>query len=326
MYPMGLNVLDIGSFHVGGTHVRLSGLPPREVVFAEGSPPIHIDPNGDFQAGQAYVHYVRLMAPRARYPLLMWHGGALSGAMWETTPDGRPGWQMFFLNAGHDVYVSDAVERGRASWARYPEIFKGEPLFRSAKEAWELLRIGPIGSYSTDPAKRHAHPGGRFPVVAFDQFTKQLVPRWVTNATATQAAYDALVARLGPCVLIVHSQGAEFAFRAALSAPEKVKGLVGIEPSAVLDLELVDLRRIAAIPHLFVWGDYLDTEPRYWAPLVPRLRAYGDALSRAGVAVEWIDLPASGIRGNSHMLMMEENADEIAGIIQNWMTRYLFMR
>ena len=58
--------------------------------------------------------------------------------------------QMSFLNRGYDVYVSDAVERGRASWARYPEFFKSEPLFRSKKEAWELFRFGPTGSYEHD--------------------------------------------------------------------------------------------------------------------------------------------------------------------------------
>ena len=90
-----------------------------------------------------YVQYVKLAQPRARVPLLLWHGGGLSGVTWETKPDGKPGWQQFFLNAGYDVYVSDAVERGRASWARYPEIFKAEPMFRPKKEAWELFRIGP---------------------------------------------------------------------------------------------------------------------------------------------------------------------------------------
>ena len=69
-----------------------------------------------------YVQYVKLAQPRGRVPLLLWHGGGLSGVTWETKPDGKPGWQQFFLNAGDDVYVSDAVERGRASWARYPEI------------------------------------------------------------------------------------------------------------------------------------------------------------------------------------------------------------
>ena len=77
---------------------------------------------------------------------MLWHGGGLTGVTWETKPDGKPGWQMFFLNAGHDVYVSDAVERGRASWARYPEIFKTEPLFRTKKEAWEVFRIGPTAT------------------------------------------------------------------------------------------------------------------------------------------------------------------------------------
>jgi hypothetical protein len=40
----------------------------------------------------------------------------MTGANWETMPAGRPGWQMFFLHAGFDVFVSDAVERGRALW------------------------------------------------------------------------------------------------------------------------------------------------------------------------------------------------------------------
>ena len=90
-----------------------------------------------------YVQFVKQAAPKSKLPLLLWHGGGLSGATWETKPDGKPGWQQFFLNAGYDVYVSDAVERGRASWARYPEIFKSEPFFRPKKEAWELFRIGP---------------------------------------------------------------------------------------------------------------------------------------------------------------------------------------
>ena len=62
-----------------------------------------------------YVQYVKLASPRAKYPLLLIHGGGLTGVTWETKPDGQPGWQMFFLEAGHDVYVGDGMERGRAS-------------------------------------------------------------------------------------------------------------------------------------------------------------------------------------------------------------------
>ena len=112
----------------------------------------------------------------------MWHGGGFAGVTRETKPDGKPGWQNYFLAPGHDVYVSDAVERGRASWARYPEVFKTEPFFRTKKEAWELFRIGTKDSYNTDPAKRATHKeGSQFPVDAFDQFAKQGIPRWAST-------------------------------------------------------------------------------------------------------------------------------------------------
>ena len=79
---------------------------------------------------------------------------------WETKPDGKPGWQQYFLNAGYDVYVSDAVERGRASWARYPEIFKAEPMFRAKREAC------PGCSASGRARGRRRLEGQQFPVEA----------------------------------------------------------------------------------------------------------------------------------------------------------------
>ena len=67
-----------------------------------------------------YVRHTRLAEPRARYPMPMGHGGGLTGVTWETKPDGGAGWESLFLIRGHDVYLSDAVVRGRASWARFP--------------------------------------------------------------------------------------------------------------------------------------------------------------------------------------------------------------
>src|SRR5882762_8728656 len=183
----GMRVSDVGSMHVGGRPVTLSGLPTREIVFTPGAPPFRVDPNGDFEAEQMYVQWVKLVSPSGRYPILMIHGGGLSGVTWETKPDGNPGWQSSFLTAGYNVSVADAVERGRASWSRYPEIFKGEPFFRTKKEAWELFRIGP--SYEVG-GKREAFEGQQFPIEAFDQFAKQGIPRWATNDAATQKAYD----------------------------------------------------------------------------------------------------------------------------------------
>jgi pimeloyl-ACP methyl ester carboxylesterase len=310
-------VKEVGSFHVGGRTVALSGMPTSEVVFSPGAPPIKVDPNGEFEAEQMYVQYVKLAQPKAKVPILLWHGGGLSGVTWESKPDGKPGWLQFFLNAGYDVYVSDAVERGRASWARYPEIFKTEPMFRTKKEAWELFRIGP--SYEVGGA-RVAFEGQQFPVEAFDQFAKQGVPRWVTNDAATQKAYDALVDKVCPCIVVVHSQGGNFGFTAALAAPDKIKAVVAVEPSGAPDPAKVDVGKLKGVPHLFVWGDFRD-KVAVWQklPIVPT--KYRDALVAAGGKADVFDLPLMGIKGNTHMMMMDRNSDEVAKLIHDWIAK-----
>ena len=313
-----LSVAEIGSFHVGGRPVSLSGLPTKDVVFTAGSAPIKVDPNGDFEVEQMYVQYVKLASPKARYPLLLWHGGGLTGVTWETKPDGQPGWQLFFLRAGHDVYVSDAMERGRASWARYPEIITSEPLFRTKKQAWEDFRIGAVGSYKLNPADRVALPGQLFPVEAFEQFMKQGVPRWATTDAQIQAAYNALVQKVCPCVILTHSQGGNFGFNAALAAPDKVKALISVEPTGTPKPELLAGGKLKAVPHLVVWGDFV-AQSALWTRFLPASKTYADALRAEGGVADWFDLPQMGVAGNTHMLMMDKNSDQVAGLIQKWM-------
>ena len=311
-----LSVKEVGSYHVGGRQVTLSGLPIKEIVFSPGAPPLKVNPNGDFEVEQMYEHYTKLAVPKGNYPLLMWHGGGLSGVTYETKPDGKPGWEMFFLKAGWDTYVSDAVERGRASWAKYPEIFKGEPMFRTKKEAWELFRFGK--SYDTDPAKRQPLEGTQFPLESFDQFTKQGIPRWVTNDPATHKAYDELVKKACPCVIMVHRQGGNFGLTAALNNPSLVKGLILVEPSGAPDETKVDISPLKDIPTLWVWGDYIDTLP-FWQNIYKRQETFRAALNKVGGKGDVLDLPKTGVKGNSHMLMMDKNSDDIAGVIQKWL-------
>src|SRR5262245_6194212 len=128
-------------------------------------------------------------------------------------------------------------------------------MFRTKKEAWELFRIGP--SYEVGGA-RVAFEGQQFPIEAFDQFAMQGVPRWVTNDGPTQKAYDALVDKVCPCIVLVHSQGGSFGFNAALAAPDKIKALIAIEPSGAPDPATVNVGKVKAVPHLIVWGDVGD--------------------------------------------------------------------
>lgn len=311
-------VRRIGSAHVGGRPAFLQGLPPQQIRYSPGGPAVSIDPNGDFEIEQMYVQYVQLEQPLARYPLLLMHGGGMSGVCYETKPDGQPGWQSFFLRAGHDVWSADAVERGRATWARSPEFFAGEPVFRSKQEAWELFRIGPPGSWRG--RERQAHADTRFPLAAFDQFMKQSTPRWSSTEAATQAAYNELARLHGPFVLIAHSQGCNFAFAMALAHPEKVRAIVAIEPSGFPQVPDQALACLRDIPHLLVWGDHFDGHP-LWSQLRPALTGYRDRLREQGVRVDEWELPALGLAGNSHMIMMDTNSDDVADRIQAWLTQ-----
>jgi hypothetical protein len=77
--PPPLQVREIGSLHVAGRVATVEGLPAREISFSPGAPPTRFDPNGQFQVEQVYAQYVKLQEPRSRYPLLLWHGGGLTG-------------------------------------------------------------------------------------------------------------------------------------------------------------------------------------------------------------------------------------------------------
>jgi pimeloyl-ACP methyl ester carboxylesterase len=318
--PSALSVAEIGSFYVGGRIQQLEGLAKRERISTPGGPVHFIDPNGELMAGQMYVQFVRLAKPGAAAPLLMWHGGGMTGVNWETTPDGRPGWQMFFLRAGFDTYISDAVERGRASWAPYPQIYAGAPYFRTAKEAWEeAYRFGPPGSWHPNHPLRRTHPGLRFPIEHFDAFLCQSVPRWDCNDVLTQQAYGTLVQRMETgAILLTHSQGGNFGLTAAANHPDGVRAVVSLEPSGAPDPSLHDAAKLRGVPHLFVWGDFLDKHT-FWVHSRAAVERWRDSLSSAGCDVTWIELPSLGILGNSHALMADDNSDAVAGIVLDWL-------
>src|SRR2546426_597155 len=68
--------------------------------------------NPTYMSGQMYVEYQIPDAP-PKYPIVLVHGGSHTGASWQGTPDGRPGWADFFLQRGWPVYVVDQPGRGR---------------------------------------------------------------------------------------------------------------------------------------------------------------------------------------------------------------------
>ncbi len=304
---------DMGSFHVGGKLMEVKGQPIKEIVFSPGGVPAKMDPNGVYQVEQMYAQYFLVQNRKGKLPLLLWHGGGLSGVTYETKPDGQPGWLNYFLRQGWDTYISDAMERGRSGWT---DKFKGDPVFLPLGDPWERFRLGPIGSWNDDKAKRVIYPGVQFPLDAYEQFMKQGVPRWVTTDDQIIAAYIELVDKVCPCVVLVHSQGGSFGFKVAEARPDKVKALIAVEPSTPGNKDKV--AALKNIPTMIMYGDNAKEHPR-WGKIRQNLHDYAGAIKGAGGSVDLIDLPDIGIKGNTHMLMMDKNSDQVADVIQKWL-------
>jgi hypothetical protein len=309
----------MGSFHVGGREVTISGKPVKEVTFTPGGVPAKVDPNGVYAVESMYVQYFIPQNPRGALPLLMWHGGGLTGVTYETTPDGREGWLNYFIKKGWAVYNSDAVERGRAGWAMYPDVFKGEPVFLTKENPFDRFRIGAgPGAYNKDPAKMKVLPGSQFPLEGYDNFTKQNVPRWTTTDDAIIAAYTALVDKVCPCVVLVHSQAGQFGQKVAQARPDKVRALILVEPAGLGDPNKI--AQLASTPILTLYGDFIEQDSRWPAIRANQIKML-EQVRAAGGRYEVVNLPQIGIKGNSHMMMMDRNNQQVADVIQGWLEK-----
>src|SRR5690625_3275670 len=203
-----IRLKTVRGYHIGGDIRRIAGYPLQKIYTTANGPSRLADPNGSYVINQLYVQAFLLAAPLSEYPICFWHGGGMTGVAWDNTPDDRAGWHDFFMRAGYDTYVSDAVERGRAGWSRYPEINSMAPQHRTLDEAWHQFRFGPENGYSSTMVTRRCYPGLKFPTAHIHQLGKQLVARWTNSNTSTFCAYKALLADIAkPVIIIAHSQG-----------------------------------------------------------------------------------------------------------------------
>ncbi len=311
--PGPLAVAKQGSFFVGGREVRSDTL---------STVPAYA-PIGTITVDQMYVRYQIPVETRGR-PITLIHGCCLTGKTWETTPDGRMGWDEYFLRRGHAVYVIDQVARGRS--AADPSVINSvklgktppnrlPPVFSAGHEAaWAIFRFG--------PEYPRVYPGMRFPLDAIGEFWKQMVSDWhdaLPTPNPTVSALSELAIRLDGTVLVSHSQSGIYPFQTAALNPRGIAGIIAIEPGACPDPD-ADLAPYMKLPILVLWGDYVDLSPR-WAPRLKECQAFAEAVNKRGGKVEVIELPKLGRRGNSHMLMQDSNSLDIADWLLAWIDR-----
>lgn len=306
---------DFGSFYVSGRKIVLENQPPKITWRSRGVPPMEIEVNGDYLIDQGYVQYF-IPEHENHLPIILIHGGGHTGAVWETTPDGRPGWLHYFLNQNRTVYVLDNVERGRASWCSLPGIWQDEPDIRSGLRIWDDFRIGKIENY----LNKIPYPTQQFPVDYFDGLLLRNVPKWNTHVEASAATIAELANKIGDCWLISHSQSGEFAYRAVSQASKSIHGAVFIEPTSFgTPITPSHSRK----PFLYLYGDFFE-DHEFWLKLQSMAKEQHKELISTGAAPDWIELPQIGVQGNSHLPMMDLNSDVVAKKIHEWLILHEF--
>jgi pimeloyl-ACP methyl ester carboxylesterase len=188
--------------------------------------------DGQIMAGQMFVQYQAPQPRKHPYPVVMWHGGGQTGANFLGTPDGRKGWAQFFLEQGYAVYVVDQPARGRSGF--FTGVY-GET--RRPTTGAMSRRFTAPGNHNEYPqARLHTQwPGTGVPGdPVFDQFFASQVEdiRDVgVIERLNREAGVALLDRIGPAILLTHSQSGPFGWGVADARPRLVKGILAVEPN-----------------------------------------------------------------------------------------------
>jgi len=211
--PAPLVLADEGTFYAGGHYDQ--------------------DHRARHIVGQIFVEYRIPAELKHPFPIVLVHGGNQSGSGWFTTPDGRPGWAPYFLRQGYAIYVVDQVARGRSSVVpeAYGTIATAQPLQYVLEKftSQERYKLWPQAALHTQwPGK--GEPGDP----AFDQYWSSDIPGMQNRTLQAQMNIDALASlldRIGPAILLVHSQSGAYAWPVAQARPDLVKAIVAAEPA-----------------------------------------------------------------------------------------------
>ena len=183
-------------------------------------------------SGQLYVEFQIPSKQTHDWPIVMIHGGGQSGTNFTGTPDGREGWAQYFLRQGYAVYVVDQPGRGRAAYLA--DLYGGvtPPSLDNVQRRFvapERYRLWP-------QARLHTQwPGtGAAGDAVFDQFYASQLPSiqdFTLQQVLNRDAIVALLDRIGPAIVLTHSQSGAFGWPVADRRPDLVKAIVAVEPN-----------------------------------------------------------------------------------------------
>ena len=326
--PEPLVIQEQGSFAVGGTVITNPG------TFDPYKP----TPAGQTFHGDHVYAFYQIPLNARKLPLVLWHGAGQFSKTWETTADGREGYQNIFLRRGFGVYVIDQPRRGNAGRSTVATTITPA----SDEQVWfDLFRIGvwpdyfPGVQFSRDPE-------------ALNQYFRSMTPN--TGPFDMKVVSDGvseLFNRIGPGILVTHSQSGGPGWLTAIKN-RNVRAIVAYEPgsnfmfpegevplpmpSSAGTLEgvgvpLSEFMQLTKIPIVIYFGDNIPELPTAspgednWRIRLAMARLWRDAVNRHGGDVTLVHLPEIGIRGNTHFPFSDLNNLEIADQMAKFLER-----
>lgn len=321
-----LVIADQGSFAIGGSVKTNPGT----------FDPIKRTPEGQtFHGDHAYVFY-QIPVSAKKLPLVFWHGIGQFSKTWETTPDGREGYQNIFLRRGFGVYILDQPRRGRASRSMDSVTIVPTP----DEQTWfGTFRIGIWPNY---------FPGVQFAKdpETLNQYFRQMVPNiggFDPNiiSDATSKLFD----KIGNGILVTHSHSGGFGWLTAIKNGN-VKAIVSYEPGsgfifpegevpppvesssgpvAAIGRPMEEFMKLTKIPIVIYYGDNIPAKPDPnpgadgWRARLEMARRWRDAVNKHGGDVTVVHLPEVGIKGNTHFPFSDLNNIQVADLMSRWL-------
>jgi pimeloyl-ACP methyl ester carboxylesterase len=282
-----------------------------------------------------YYEFLAPIAETAKPAMVLVHGGTQTGACYLRTADGRPGWAQAFVRAGYPVIVPDWPNSGRSGAVPYDAldgnaVCRGIGAVIEAQDApvilvthsmsgalgWRVLELygqriaklvaiapGPPGNIQAQPTVIDENET-RIELQALElRFTLEKgVPHW-----SSQPFIEKKI--VGSGGRFAREGIAATAASMDVLAPRLVWERLNVHGSQ-LKVERFDNYR--GKPILVVTGSHDIDHPRALD------EATADWARANGAAAEFRYLPDFGIVGNGHMMMMEDNSDEIADLVVGW--------
>ena len=321
-----ITILDQGSFMVGGTVITNPGT---------------FDPYKPTSAGQtlhgdhAYVFY-QIPAKARKLPLVMWHGFGQFSKTWETTPDGREGFQNIFLRKKFPVYIIDQPRRGDAGRSTVTATVEATP---DEQQWFGTFRLGiwPKFFDGVQFAQDEA---------TLDQYFRSMTPSIGNidieiNAKAISALFD----KIGNGILVTHSHSGGMGWNTAIKN-DHIKAIVSYEPGsgflfpegevsepmpsaggtlAAIGVPKSDFLKLTKLPILRYYGDNIPDKPSDnpgqdgWRVRLEMARKWRDVVNKYGGDVTVVHLPEIGVKGNTHFPFSDLNNVQIADLMSEWL-------